>query len=107
MAVKLNLDTEAEATRTAGKGGTPWRIRIIEFLASKDGYTASIVEVLEATDDKYSADLDASQVRKRKHCLDSQKTYAWQDEGVDITYEGDNMRINAAKDEDGILRPVK
>ena len=106
MAIELNLSNE-EATRTTGKGGTPWRVRIIEFLASQKGYTATIEAVLQATDDKYSADMSVAAYRKRKHCLDSQKTYAWQDEGVDIAYEGDAMRIRAAKDAEGILRKMK
>jgi len=66
---------------------TAWKDRIVEFLMDNQG--ASTRDILEATDPNFTGD----NFTKRKHCLDSQITYARQDYNLVIQKQDDKYLL--------------
>lgn len=89
------VDTSKEIK--ANTSSKSWKHIIIEYLLTQPNHTAPIKEVLTNTDPKYTVD----NYSKRKHCLDSQKTYMKQDLNVIAEYNDTNMRLI------GVLDPKK
>ena len=78
--------------------------RIVKYLLDQKGFAAPVEQLLKDIDPKY----DGSNFSKRKHCLDSQKTYMKQDLNVYASYvdEGKTMQLDGLKI-DGVVRPFK
>lgn len=98
------IDEKAEPINAAAVNQTPWKNRIIDYLLTKKNHTATIKEVLKATDDKYNEE----NYSKRKHCLDSQKTYMKQDLNVIAAYQDDTIKlVGVYNPKKNIIQPFK
>lgn len=94
--------------------GRTWKDEIVDFLFAQDGYEAPVKLVLEKTDPKHAPE----SFRKRKHCLDSQKTYmkdmylgnkSVQFDGIAASYtdNGKSMKLVGVYNKDGNIHPFK
>lgn len=95
------VDTTKEVTAVSG---IPWKERIVDYLLTKPGYRAPIKQVLADTDEKH----DPNNYSKRKHCLDSQKTYMKQDLNVIAEWQGEDMVLVGLYDpKKDVINPFK
>lgn len=85
---KLVDEKAAVEASTIVDGTTPWKHRIVEFMAHREDAPASVEEILKATDPKFNGE----NLSKRRHCLASQLTYLRQDEGI-VTKTLDDEKI--------------
>ena len=72
----VDTETVVEASRRTGS----WKQAIIDYLYHRPEFTATVEEILEATDHNY---VEGSNSAKRAHCLASQLTYMRQDLNVE------------------------
>jgi len=61
-----------EKKTVAAKSNSSWKDRILEYLLEQPDKTATVIDVLKATDDKF---VEGQNLTKREHCLASQRTY--------------------------------
>ena len=97
---KLTDESKAVDASTIADGTTPWKHRIVEFMANRKEPAASVEEILKATDPKYNGE----NLSKRRHCLTSQLTYLRQDEGiVTKTLDDEKIVLLGVKREDKVI----
>lgn len=72
---------------------TNWKQRIVEFLLEQPGLKAPNIEILKNTDPEFRNEKDKAHLRKRLHCLASQRTYMRQDLNLVLKHSNDETQL--------------